>query len=289
MHDVPTTSPNLVAEIDGAIGILTFSDPERRNPLTTEIFLALHDILSKWREAGTVRVVIVRGAGERAFSSGYDIGAIPLNPSPDRQRIMREESPLERGLDAVRDYPYPVIAMIRGACFGAAVHLAMCCDIRLGADDVKIGMPPAKLGLVYPPDGVAVLFQVLGAARAREVFYTGRTYRGAEALETGLVDRMFPAAELEKKTFEMAGEIAANAPMAVRGLKRVIRLLEEASALGPEGTARARKLCERRRAGGSNGVSRETDAELHGSLTAPRCRACPAPCQKSGVALLHCV
>src|SRR6187399_3182427 len=116
MKNVPTATPNLLAAEDGPIGLLTLSDPERRNALSTEVFLAIHDVLEAWSASGAVRVVVIRGAGDRAFSSGYDIGAIPTNPSRERQRTMREASPMESGLDAILDFPYPVIAMIRGAC-----------------------------------------------------------------------------------------------------------------------------------------------------------------------------
>jgi len=236
------SSDTLLAEVKGNIGTLTLSRPERRNALSPDMLVTIHLTLSDWAADGSVRVVVIRGAGEKAFSGGYDIRAIPTHPDPEMERAMRESNPLELGLTAVRDYPYPVLAMVRGACFGGALNLAMCCDLRLGADDCTIGMPPAKLGLVYPPDGIAQFVAVLGAARAREVFFTGKTYRGAEALDMGLIDHMYPAVDLEGAVYALAEEIAGNAPLSLRGLKRIFRLLQAAAELSGEARREAEAL-----------------------------------------------
>ena len=232
----------LASEVRENVGTLTLSRPERRNALSPDMLVGIHTTLAAWAAEGTVRAVVIRGAGDKAFSGGYDIRAIPTNPDPEMERMMREANPLELGLKAVRDYPYPVIAMIRGACFGAALNLAMCCDLRLGADDVAIGMPPAKLGLVYPADGIAQFVAVLGAARAREVFFTARTYRGKDALEMGLVDHLFAAVELESAAYGLATDIAGNAPLSLRGLKRILGLLQGVTKLSPEAQAEADAL-----------------------------------------------
>jgi enoyl-CoA hydratase len=232
----------LVKEVKDNVGTLTLSRPERRNALSPDMLVGIHLTLSAWATEGAVRAVVIRGAGDKAFSGGYDIRAIPTNPDPEMERVMRDANPLELGLRAVRDYPYPVIAMIRGACFGAALNLAMCCDLRIGADDVVIGMPPAKLGLVYPADGIAQFVAVLGAARAREVFFTAKTYRGADALAMGLVDRLYTPADLETAAYGLAEDIAGNAPLSLRGLKRIFNLLQDAAVLSPEAQAEADAL-----------------------------------------------
>lgn len=237
-----TGDDSLLARVEGAIGTITFSRPERRNALTPGMLVALHLTLARWAEAGAVRVVVLTGAGDRAFSAGYDVRAIPTAPGPEIEKAMRESNPLELGLTAVRSFPYPVIAEMRGACFGAALNVAMCCDIRLGAEDVAIGMPPARLGLVYPAGGVAQFVAVVGMARAREVFFTGRTYRGREALDMGLVDHLFATDSLGTATAQMAAEIGANAPLALRGLKRVLGLLADATVLSPEARKEADAL-----------------------------------------------
>jgi enoyl-CoA hydratase/carnithine racemase len=231
----------LLSERRGHVGVVTFDRPERRNALTPAMLFGLHDVLERWAKIGEVRAVVFTGAGG-AFSSGFDIGSIPTNPDPDLARRLREENPLEVGLRSVKRFPFPTIAMLGGPCFGAALHLALCCDLRVGADDVAVGMPPARLGIVYPPDGIAQFASVLGMARARELFFTGRTYRGEEVREIGLVERLVPRAELEATTFALAEEIASNAPLALRGLKRVLDLVESAGGLGDAARAEAQEL-----------------------------------------------
>jgi len=224
----------LLAEQRGLVGVVTFNRPLRRNALTPAMLLALHDVLEGWAKSGEVRAVVFTGAGDKAFSSGFDIAAIPTQADPDVARRLREENPLALGLASVKRFPFPTLAMLGGHCFGAALNLAVCCDLRVAADDVVVGMPPARLGIVYPADGIAQFASVLGMARARELFFTGRTYRGAEVKELGLVGRLVPRAELEATTFGLAGEIAANAPLALRGLKRVLDLVESSAPLSAE-------------------------------------------------------
>jgi enoyl-CoA hydratase len=233
----------LLSERRGHVGVVTFNRPERRNALTPAMLFGLHDLLEGWTTGGDVRAVVFTGSGG-AFSSGFDIGVIPTNPDPGLARRLREENPLAVGLESVKRFPFPTIAMLGGPCFGAALNLALCCDLRVGADDVAVGMPPARLGLVYPADGIAQFASVLGMARARELFFTGRTVRGAEVREIGLVERLVPRSQLEETTFALAEAIAANAPLALRGIKRVLDLVESAAGLSDAARAEAQALVE---------------------------------------------
>jgi enoyl-CoA hydratase/carnithine racemase len=232
----------LLAERREHVGIVTFNRPRRRNALTPAMLIGLHETLDRWAMEGDVRTVVFTGAGDKAFSAGFDILAIPTDPDPDAARRLREGNPLELGLESVKRFPYPTIAMLNGHCFGGALNLALCCDLRVAADDIAVGMPPARLGVVYPHAGIAQFASVLGMARARELFFTGRTYRGEELREMGLVGRMVPRAELEATTFSLAAEIAANAPLALRGLKRVLDLVESAATLSDEARDEAQEL-----------------------------------------------
>ncbi len=211
------------------IGVVTLSRPEKLNALTPDMLLGLHEQLEAWAAEDEVRVVVVRGAGEKAFSAGYDITAIPTHVTEETREILTDRNPLELALTSVKRFPYPTIAMLNGKCFGAALNLAMCCDLRIGADDIAVGMPPAKLGLVYPYDGIAQFVSVLGMSRAREVFFTARTYRGEQVREVGLVERLVARTELEDTVFATAAEIAANSAPALRGIKRVLELIETAA------------------------------------------------------------
>lgn len=235
-------SKELLSEVRGHVGVVTFKRPARRNALTPAMLIELHDLLRGWGQDGEVRAVVFTGAGDEAFSSGFDIGVIPTDRNPDLARRLREENPLALGLAAVKRFPFPTLAMLNGPCFGAALHLALCCDLRLAVEDVAVGMPPARLGLVYPADGIAQFASVVGMARARELFFTGRTYRGAEVKEMGLVGRLVPRAELAATTFGLADEIAANAPLALSGTKRVLDLVESASPLSAEASREAEAL-----------------------------------------------
>ncbi len=239
-----TATPDvLLSECRGAIGILTFNRPAQRNALSPQLLESFCDTLDAWSARGDVRVVIVTGAGDQAFSAGYDINAIetvgPAGASREPER--RPGTPFDRALAAIKHFPYPTIAMINGHCFGGALHLALCCDLRIAADHVSMCMPPARLGVVYGAEGLLQFIQVLGSARAREMFFTGRTYRGQPLHALGIVDHWVSADQLAAQTFAMAGEISRNAPLALRGIKRIMNLVE-APALSAEVRAEAARL-----------------------------------------------
>jgi len=137
---------------------------------------------------------------------------------------------------------YPVIALIDGVAFGAGCELAICCDIRIGTDKTRIGMPPAKLGLVYPWPGLKRFIQTIGLRSTREMFFTGRTYQGMRLKELGLIDYIVAGDELESFTYRMAEEIAANAPLALKGTKRVINLLLQSTSMQESGRREAEAI-----------------------------------------------
>jgi enoyl-CoA hydratase/carnithine racemase len=233
--------PNeLLTERRACIGIVRFNRPERRNALSPHLLIRLHETLEAWRQENEIRTVVITGAGDKAFSSGYDILAIPTDVTPEMAQQIRDSNPLELAITSVKNFPYPTIAMVNGHCFGGALNLALSCDIRIGADDIAVGMPAARLGVVYPCDGVAQFVQVLGMARTREVFFAARTYRGAEVQAMGLVDHLVPRSELQAKTYALAEEIAGNAPLALKGIKRTLNMIEASAPL----SAPARRECE---------------------------------------------
>jgi enoyl-CoA hydratase/carnithine racemase len=235
-------SSELLTERRGRIGVLIFNRPERRNALSPRLLIGLHETLEAWAREDEIRTVVIRGSGEKAFSAGYDILAIPTNVTPETASRLREGTPLQLALESVKNFPYPTIAMLNGHCFGGALHLAVCCDLRIGADDIAVGIPPARLGLVYPHEGIAQVAQVLGMARAREVLFTGRSYRGKALRGLGLVEQLVPRSELEATTYEIAEEIAGNAPLALRGIKRILNLIESSAPLSEEARREAEAL-----------------------------------------------
>lgn len=232
----------LLTERRGRIGVLSLNRPERRNALSPQLLIAVHEKLEAWAGEDELRTVVIRGSGEKAFSAGYDILAIPTGVTPETASRLRDRNPLQLALESVKNFPYPTIAMLNGHCFGGAVHLALCCDLRVGADDIAVGIPPAKLGVVYPHEGIAQVAQVLGMARAREVFFTGRSYRGEALQAIGLVDQLVPRSELEETTWGLAEEIAGNAPLSLRGMKRILNLIEASAPLSEDARREAEAL-----------------------------------------------
>lgn len=215
----------LLVKRNGYVVTLTLNRPEKRNSLSPDLLTRLHQTLSGFARGDDVRAVIIRGQGDLAFSSGYDIAAIPTRATPEIDEAIKTQNPLELAMRSVIDFPYPVIAMLNGYAFGAGCELAVSCDLRIAADDIRMGVPPAKLGLVYPLAGLRRFVHILGFNRTREIFLTGRFYSGPRILEMGLVDYMLPRQELEPYTRQLAEEIAGNAPLSVKGHKRILNLL----------------------------------------------------------------
>ncbi|MCJ7743502.1 MAG: enoyl-CoA hydratase/isomerase family protein, partial [Dehalococcoidales bacterium] len=159
----------LLVQKEGNICTLTINRPDKRNSMNPEILLQLGDTLNSLKEEGEVRVVVIRGAGEESFSSGYDIGRISTG---SREETGPRRNPLEYGMASVLAYPYPVIAMIYGYAIGAGLELAVTCDLRLAADTARLGITPSKLGVVYHHPGVLKFVNLVGVAQTKELFYT---------------------------------------------------------------------------------------------------------------------
>jgi enoyl-CoA hydratase/carnithine racemase len=161
------------------------------------------------------------------FSAGYDIGEIPDQEFEARaERLVAH--PFTEAIDALEAFPYPTLAVLPGHTIGGGLELALACDLRLAQDDIKLGMPPAKLGLVYSHTGLRRFIDAIGAARTRELFLLGRYIDARTALAWGLVNRIAAEVELEEEALGLASELAGNAPLAQRGNKRVIAALLEA-------------------------------------------------------------
>lgn len=219
----------LIDEPAPGVARLTISNPEKRGALDAGILEALATRLPEL----DARCVILTGEG-RTFSAGYDIAGLPAGTlAGAAERLV--DVPFAAALAAVADYPYPTIAAINGHAIGGGLELALCCDLRMAAEPATLGMPPAKLGLVYAPGGIRRFLDVIGAARTRELFLVGRRIDARTACTWGLVGSIVGAEELSEAAVALAGEVAANAPLAQRGNKRVIAaVLEARGALGPE-------------------------------------------------------
>jgi enoyl-CoA hydratase/carnithine racemase len=231
----PDTGPArprlLVDEPAAGVTRLTISNPAKRGALDHAILDAFVATLAEL----DARCVIVTGEGQ-TFSAGYDIGSLD---SETRGTVADEASrlvaqPFAEALDALDAYQYPTIAALNGHAIGGGLELALSCDLRIAAASVKLGMPPAKLGLVYSHTGIRKFIDTIGAPRTRELFLVGGRIDAATALSWGLVNALAADDELASTALALASEIAANAPLALAGNKRVIRaVLDGRAALAP--------------------------------------------------------
>jgi enoyl-CoA hydratase/carnithine racemase len=224
---------------------LTISNPAKRNALDHPILDAITATIGELAAPESqIRCVILTGA-HGMFSAGYDIGEIPEEEFEERaERLVAH--PFTEAIDALEAFAYPTLAVLPGHTIGGGLELALACDLRVALEGIKLGMPPAKLGLVYSHTGVRRFLDAIGAARTRELFLLGRYVDARTALEWGLVNRVAAAGELEAVALDLASELAANAPLSQTGNKRVIAAL-----LASEGELRAdveQELIELRRA-----------------------------------------
>jgi enoyl-CoA hydratase/carnithine racemase len=212
-----------------AVVRIRISNPERRNALDHEILDALAETLPRLDRDIEVRCAIVTGAPP-VFSAGYDIASIPAD-SFERDAEALVAHPFHAAMEALASHPWPTVAAINGHCLGGGLELAITCDLRICAAGAKLGMPPAKLGLVYGHTGLRKFLDTVGLARTKELFLTGRNFEARRAAEIGLVHEVVDDEALEDAAVELAAAIAANAPLAMRGNKRAIEVLRHNPAL----------------------------------------------------------
>jgi enoyl-CoA hydratase/carnithine racemase len=230
----------LVDEPAPGVTRLTISNPGKRGALDHAILDSFASTLPKL----DARCVIITGE-ESTFSAGYDIGDLPDSVFADEAEKLVAH-PFAAALDAVEAYPFPTLAALNGHAIGGGLELALSCDLRIAAATIALAMPPAKLGLVYSHTGISKFIDIVGAARTRELFLAGRRIDARTAREWGLVNALAEPDHLTQETLELAVEIAANAPLAQIGNKRVIRaVLDARGQLDPD---TERELIELRRA-----------------------------------------
>jgi len=237
------TPPRLRTEDRGTLRLFLIDNPTKRNALD---FRALDELEAACAAAARdgVRCVMLRGAGEEAFSSGFDLAE--LNGLSARGE--RPDEAVERAAEALEALPCPTVAFLNGSAYGGGFELAATCDLRVAREGIHLGMPPAKLGVVYPEGGLRRFLQLVGGARTRELFFSGRPIDAHVAHGWGLVNRLLPGEGAEAGALALAEEIARNAPLAVQGMKRILRLLEKTHERGLAGEERDEIAGLRRRA-----------------------------------------
>ena len=217
-----TQTDKMLSRKEGGVGIVTFNNPERHNAVSLDMWEATTRILDDFAADEEVRVVVLTGAGGKAFVSGADISKFASErASLEDTRTYNIKT--EAAFVGIYEFPKPTIAMIRGYCIGGGLATAISCDIRIAAEGSRFGIPAAKLGLGYAYDGIKKLIDLVGPAYAREIFYTARQFSAEEAFGMGLINRLVPDSELESYVKNYCDLIAANAPLTIRAAKQIAR------------------------------------------------------------------
>ena len=217
--DSPT--PKMLAEVNDGIGWITFNAPEKRNAMSLDMWQGLGEILSKLQEEKSLRVLILKGAGDAAFVSGADISEFEDKRSSQRDRDAYEAA-FDDALDKLANFATPVVAMIRGYCIGGGLAIALNTDIRIATEQSKFGIPAAKLGLGYGFEAVKTLESIVGPSHAKDILFTARFLEAKEALSIGLVNFMVGSELLEQTVNEYANKIVTNAPLTIRAVKKTV-------------------------------------------------------------------
>ncbi|MGO4713467.1 enoyl-CoA hydratase [Bradyrhizobium sp. 2TAF24] len=216
-----TQTDKMLSRKEKGVGYVIFNNPERHNAVSLEMWRACADIMARFATDPEVRVVVLTGAGGKAFVSGADISKFgDERASEDAVKVYNDT--VERGYASVHEFPKPTIAMIRGYCIGGGMGLASCCDLRICSDNSRFAVPAAKLGLGYAYPGVKRLMDIVGPSFTKEIFYTARQFDATEAREMGLVNRVVAADKLEDYVRDYAETISANAPLTVDSIKLIV-------------------------------------------------------------------
>jgi enoyl-CoA hydratase/carnithine racemase len=214
----------ILSATDGAIGTLTFNNPERHNAMSLDMWRAATAALEQFEQDPAVRVIVLTGAGGKAFVSGADISKF------ERERdtldaVAEYNAAVDRFGQALMECSKPTIALIRGYCVGGGLGIAVCCDLRIANDTARFGVPAAKLGLGYGYANIRRIMDLVGPQFVTELLLTARQFDSAKAAQTGLVNHVVPDAEIESYVRELAGVISDNAPLTIRAVKRIVREL----------------------------------------------------------------
>ncbi len=219
------------------------ANPARRGALDQEIL----DALAETVRSLDARCLVITGT-EGMFSAGYDIANLEADPDAPRptpagagsKQLFEERAqrlvahPFHQALQALSEYPFPVIGALNGHAIGGGLELALTCDIRIAANTIRLGMPPAKLGLIYSHTGLRKFVELCGPAHTAELFYVGRTVDAERGRDIGLLSHVVEPEDLERRTLDMAAEMAANAPLSLAGNKRILRTLRAWGGALPE-------------------------------------------------------
>ena len=218
----------ILARVDGFVGTLTFNNPERRNAMSLEMWREASDVLETFATDPEVRVVVLTGAGGKAFVSGADISKFESERG-STEAVAVYGAAVERLQQVLVSHPKPTVAMIRGYCIGGGVNIAIACDMRICDESARFGIPAAKLGLGYGRSSIRLLLDLVSPQFVHELIFTARHVDAAVAFHMGLVNRVVPDSDIEAYVAGLSETIAGNAPLTIRATKRTVRdLLSDA-------------------------------------------------------------
>ncbi len=233
----------MIAETGDGIGWMIFNNPDRRNALSLEMWEAITAILDAFQRDDAVRVVVMKGAGDKAFVSGADISQFE-DQRKNAEQAERYSAKSAGARQKLAELDKPLIAMIRGYCLGGGLSMAMGADIRIASEDAKFGIPAARLGIAYGYESLEQLVNLVGPSFAKEILFSARHFSAEEALRIGLVNRVVPVDELEETVCELADTIASNAPLSVKATKMTVaEVLKDPSARNLEAVEQIVKTC----------------------------------------------
>ena len=236
-------SEKMLSKKDNGVGWMILNNPERHNAISLEMWDAALEIMADFAADPAVRVMVITGAGSKAFASGADISKFK-DERQEAQAVEHYQATTQKAYAAIQAMRIPTIAMIRGYCIGGGTAVAVCCDIRICTDSAKFGIPAAKLGLGYGLQRAIPLVDLVGPAFAKEMFFTGRQFDAREAAKMGLVNRVVADDQLDATVHEMARGIAENAPLTLRCAKLVVgEALKDSQQRDVAATERAVAAC----------------------------------------------
>lgn len=232
-------SDALLYERSGAIGTLVLNRPDKRNAINLGLYQELPGYLRQIDDDSDVKVLVVRGSGQKAFSAGADIGEFESvrASAADAKAYNEHVAAAERAIASLRK---PTIAMVHGYCIGGGCGLATACDLRFADEGARLGITPAKLGLVYSLESTKRLVDLVGPSAAKHILMSGRQIPAQRAHQIGLVDEVHPADELESATREFASELATRAQYSVRAVKEMVRRITAGQSADDEETTALR-------------------------------------------------
>lgn len=221
MAAIEGITEHLIIEKRDGVGIIKFNNQAHRNAMTFEMWRDLAVVLANFEADDALRVVVLAGEGGEAFCAGADISEFGENRSTEEGTKLYNAT-IEKSSEILREFPKPTIAKIEGPCMGGGVAIAVCCDIRICADNAAFAIPAAKLGLSYRIEGLKQYVDLVGPSFAKEVFFTARTFTAEEAREMGMVNRVVPAAELNTYVADYTRRIVENAPLTIHAVKIIV-------------------------------------------------------------------